>query len=116
MLSLDSRKAIIGIGLGAALFTLAVFTFLKPAKAPSKAARQVKPEDVNTALEAYSNAVQDGAGQSVLNDMNTAFAAEMGLRVYLDSKTGELVATDLAGKELAHTQGLAQATAQAPAA
>jgi hypothetical protein len=114
MLSLDSRNGIVGFIVGGGLFALAMMTFLKKTKfggaGPGASGlkgpqKPISQDDVGTAITAYSNAVADGAGAAVLNDLNTAFASDMGLRVYQDSGSGEIIATDLSGTEVASAQG-----------
>lgn len=103
-MSLDTRKTILGFGLGITVFILSLKTWLKTSGDSgmlAKSQKAVSSQDVQTAITAYAAAVSDGADTSVLNDMNRAFAAEMNLRVYQDSNTGEIVATDLSGNEIA---------------
>lgn len=110
-MSLDSRKAVIGFSVGIIAFVASLYTWLKPSQdsAIARSQKAVKPEDVQVAITAYAAALQDGISQSELNDMNTDFAGKMNLRVYQDQNTGEIIATDLSGNEIASSAPVAQA-------
>ena len=99
MMTTDTKKGILGIGLGLVLFWLLTKAMSKK-EAESTYQPEVTEANASIVLDAYMSAVRDGAGQADLNDLNMATASEYGIRAYLRKSDGKFVATDLSGKEV----------------
>lgn len=98
-ISTDTKIFVLGTLLGATLsYFLWRLYFRDDAQAPFQP--EVTDEHIEEALTAYTLALEKGEDQSLLNDLNTQFAGEYGLRVYQRKSDGKIVATDLSGKEV----------------
>ena len=95
---ISTKNFILGVLLAGGLFWL-----LKKSK-DSKGLKPYQPEvteaNICIVMDAYYCALNDGADQATLNDMNEATASEYGLRAYQRKSDGKVVVTDLLGKQV----------------
>lgn len=105
-MNLDNRKGLLGFSLGFALFVLLEKMVLSKT-APGKDYKShiatvptATDEEMKIAVGAYSEALGAGEPPSVLNDLNTEFAAQYNIQVYQQGD-GQIIVTDLAGNEIA---------------
>lgn len=94
----DSKKYLLGTALGLLVFWLLHRNFLK--KSDEEKAVPVTDANIAIATDAFTAALEAGEPQSTLNDLNSSFASEYSLRMYVRKSDGVLVVTDLSGKEI----------------
>lgn len=102
-LSVNTRRAIFGIGGGLFVFWLLQKTLLSSSKDSLSFAGSApvpSEEDIQKALYAYQAAMEAGEDKEALMSLNSDLAKEFKVRIYQRKKDGALIATDLNGKEL----------------
>ena len=95
---ISTKNFILGMLLAGGMFWL-----LKKAKdngGPKPYQPEVTQANISIVLDAYTSALNDGASQSDLNDLNEQTASEYGLRAYQRSSDGKVIITDMLGKEV----------------
>jgi hypothetical protein len=99
MNQVEVKKAIFGFGLGVLVFYIGWRIFTEK---PSKEAKQpeITKQNIETALLAYTSAIEAGETPSKLGEINDELAKEYGLRVKQRPADGRFVVLSLAGKEV----------------
>lgn len=97
----ESRIAILGFGLGAALFALMQFTvFSKKGSQVKSTPAKASDSDMQVAASAYHEALANNEPQSVLSDLNSSFATQYNIQIQQQKSTGQLIITDMAGNQI----------------
>lgn len=105
-MNLDNRKGLLGFSLGFALFVLLEKLVLSKTGPEKEYKGHIAPvptatdEEIQIAVGAYTEALNAGEPAAVMNDLNTEFAAQYNIQVFQQAD-GQVVVTDLAGKEIA---------------
>lgn len=88
---------LLGVPIGMLLFYATWRLYLKPS-AKKEEQRPVTDENIQTAVTAYSLALQDNAPPSDLLELNREFEKDFGLKIH--QREDKLVVTNLSGKEI----------------
>jgi hypothetical protein len=97
------KKALLIFGGGLLLFW--AFKKIRPIdvkskKATTKTATDEQKKNAAIVLKAYGEAMKAGEKKEFLDEMNTEFAQEFGLRVYINKGDGKLFVADLEGNKI----------------
>lgn len=88
---------LLGIPIGLILFYATWRLYLKPSAKQSDQP-EVTDENIETAVTAYSLALQENAPPAELLELNRAFAKDFGLKIH--QREDKLVVTNLSGHEI----------------
>ncbi len=94
----ETKKALLGFGLGLALFVVIVKVFGKKGE-PGIDQPPITQANINLAADTYRLALQEGESPDKLLEINNMLAKEYGLRVSSIDRV-KLTVADLSGKEV----------------
>lgn len=89
---------ILGSLLGAVLFSATWYLYLRPSSRKSDQP-PITDENIETAVTAYTLALQDQVPAAELTELNKTFAKDFGLKVY-KREDDKIVVTNLSGREI----------------
>lgn len=89
---------ILGSLLGAAFYTATWWLYLRPSASKSDQP-PITDENIQTAITAYTLALQENAPEGELTDLNRTFAKDFGIKVFKRSDD-KIVVTNLSGREI----------------
>jgi esterase/lipase len=102
-MSKENKVAVLGIGLGFVLFWLLekqVFSKKGNNNAASKK-KEASDQDLEVAVSAFDEALQNREDPATLNALNATFATEYNIQIHQRQSDGQLVVTDMAGNQIA---------------
>lgn len=97
-MNVKSRIYIIGTCIGLVMFYGLHHLYLKEGTSEVQQPT-ITDENIEVAIDAYSNAIKDGVPKSDLDELNKSFSTDFGVRVYQRADQ-KFVVTNLAGREV----------------
>lgn len=99
-MTVETRKAIIGLIVAAGLFYLVLYVFKKNDEPEGPKQIPITDENIDVATEAFQAAVINGEPQETLDEMNKTFLSEYGVSISRRADDGRLLVKNMAGNNI----------------